>query len=199
MVFYLSLAPVLVASDQERGRMQAMATAGERFDGITLQPAPLADIAGARVLAVTPDGYGCGTFALYTSWLPRGGLDARNGAGIDYVRGTLRDSRDPLPRIPPFRFRGGLRFQRNAFQAGADLNAVASQERISAFETPTDGYGLLKAYTSYSFPSGAALSTITARFDNATNALYRNHLSFLKSFAPEIGRGVRFSYSLQVF
>lgn len=118
-------------------------------------------------------------------------------AGIDYVRGTLRDSRDPLPRIPPFRFRGGLRFQRNAFQAGADLNAVASQERISAFETPTDGYGLLKAYTSYSFPSGAALSTITARFDNATNALYRNHLSLIKDLVPEMGRNFRLLYNVK--
>jgi iron complex outermembrane recepter protein len=34
---------------------------------------------------------------------------------------------------------------------------------------------------------------------NAGDALYRNHLSLLKSFAPEIGRGVRFSYTLQVF
>lgn len=118
-------------------------------------------------------------------------------AGIDYVRGTLRDSRDPLPRIPPFRFRGGLRFQRSGFQAGADLNAVASQDRISAFETPTDGYGLLKAYTAYSFPSGGALSTITARFDNATNALYRNHLSLIKDLVPEMGRNFRLLYNVK--
>ena len=39
--------------------------------------------------------------------------------GLDYIRGTLKDTDEPLPRIPPLRFRGGLRYQRNAFQAGA--------------------------------------------------------------------------------
>jgi iron complex outermembrane receptor protein len=34
---------------------------------------------------------------------------------------------------------------------------------------------------------------------NITNQLYRNHLSFIKDLAPEIGRGVRFSYNLHFF
>jgi iron complex outermembrane receptor protein len=118
-------------------------------------------------------------------------------AGIDYVRASLRESGDPLPRIPPFRFRGGLRFQRNAFQAGADLNAVAAQDRISLFETRTAGYGVLKAYTAYSFQSGGVLNTLTARFDNATNALYRNHLSLIKDLVPEMGRNFRLLYNVQ--
>jgi iron complex outermembrane receptor protein len=29
--------------------------------------------------------------------------------------------------------------------------------------------------------------------------LYRNHVSFIKDFAPEIGRGVRFSYAAKYF
>jgi iron complex outermembrane receptor protein len=29
--------------------------------------------------------------------------------------------------------------------------------------------------------------------------LYRNHLSFIKAFAPEIGRGARFGYTVQFF
>ena len=29
--------------------------------------------------------------------------------GLDYIRGTLKDSDEPLPRFPPLRFRGGLR------------------------------------------------------------------------------------------
>ena len=50
--------------------------------------------------------------------------------GLDYVRGTLKDDDEPLPRIPPLRFRGGLRYQRNAFQAGGDVSAVATQDRV---------------------------------------------------------------------
>jgi iron complex outermembrane receptor protein len=34
---------------------------------------------------------------------------------------------------------------------------------------------------------------------NATDRLYRNHLSFIKDVAPEIGRGVRFTYTLRFF
>ena len=34
---------------------------------------------------------------------------------------------------------------------------------------------------------------------NLTNELYRNHTSFIKDLAPEIGRGVKFGYSLRFF
>jgi iron complex outermembrane receptor protein len=34
---------------------------------------------------------------------------------------------------------------------------------------------------------------------NTGNRLYRNHLSFIKDVAPEIGRGVSFSYSVRFF
>ena len=44
--------------------------------------------------------------------------------GLDYVRGTLSDGDVPLPRIPPFRVRGGLRYQHNAFQAGGEMVGV---------------------------------------------------------------------------
>ena len=34
---------------------------------------------------------------------------------------------------------------------------------------------------------------------NAGNRLYRNHLSFIKDVAPEIGRGISVSYSVRFF
>jgi iron complex outermembrane receptor protein len=34
---------------------------------------------------------------------------------------------------------------------------------------------------------------------NLGDRLYRNHLSFIKELAPEIGRGVRFGYTLRFF
>ena len=34
---------------------------------------------------------------------------------------------------------------------------------------------------------------------NLTNELYRNHTSFIRDLAPEIGRGVKFGYSLRFF
>jgi iron complex outermembrane receptor protein len=117
--------------------------------------------------------------------------------GLDYVRGELRNTNDPLPRIPPFRFRGGLHYQRNAFQAGGEVTAVAKQNRVFGEETPTDGYNLLKLFASYSFGTQRAASTITARLDNATNELYRNHLSLIKDFVPEMGRSFKLVYSVR--
>jgi iron complex outermembrane receptor protein len=125
--------------------------------------------------------------------------------GLDYVRGDLVSIDKPLTRMPPLRGRAGVRFQRNAFQAGADGVFTAKQDRIYTIETPdgpvgetpTDGYNLLKLYASYSFVSGRTTNTITARVDNATDMLYRNHLNFLKDLAPEMGRNFRIVYSVK--
>jgi iron complex outermembrane receptor protein len=117
--------------------------------------------------------------------------------GADYVRAAVKATDEPLPRIPPFRVRGGLRYQRNAFQTGGEVVAAASQDRVSAVEDPTAGYALLKLFASYSFVSGGATSTITGRLDNATNELYQNHLSLIKQLVPEMGRSFKLLYNLK--
>jgi iron complex outermembrane receptor protein len=125
--------------------------------------------------------------------------------GVDYVRGELTSFGKPLTRMPPLRGRAGLRLQKNAFQAGIDGVFTAKQDRIFTVatpegivgETPTDGYNLMKLYASYSFGSGKATSTITARLDNATDTLYRNHLNYLKDLAPEMGRNFRVVYAVK--
>jgi iron complex outermembrane receptor protein len=117
--------------------------------------------------------------------------------GFDYVRGSLKATGEPLPFIPPLRFRGGLRYQKNAFQAGGEVTAAAKQDRVFTLETPTDGYQLLRLFAAYSFNTGRSVSTITARLDNATNELYRNHLSYIKDLAPEMGRNFKLLYSVK--
>lgn len=117
-------------------------------------------------------------------------------ARLDYVRGTLAATDNPLPKMPPLRLLGGLRYQDGAFQAGGQVIGAASQDRISTGETATDSYTLLKLFTSYSFQSGGAVSTITARLDNATDTLYRNHLSLIKDLVPEMGRNFKVLYNV---
>jgi iron complex outermembrane recepter protein len=116
--------------------------------------------------------------------------------GLDYVRGELSADGTPLPRIPPLRVRGGLRYQYNAFQGGAEMVGVADQKRVFTNEEPTAGYGTLKLFAAYSFQSGGATHTLTGRLDNATNELYRNHLSRVRDVVPEMGRNARVVYSL---
>ncbi|MEW5982675.1 MAG: TonB-dependent receptor [Acidobacteriota bacterium] len=117
--------------------------------------------------------------------------------GIDYVRGRLKDTGEPLPRIPPIRARGSLRYQYNAFNAGAEVTDVAAQKRVFGIETPTGGYTLVKLFASYSFMTGKAVSTVTARIDNLTNELYRNHLSYVKDYIAEMGRTFKVVYNIK--
>jgi iron complex outermembrane receptor protein len=136
-------------------------------------------------------------------------LDVRVGpvvwleGGLDYVRGELTSLDLPMPRVPPLRGLAGLHIRRNAFEAGIDTTLTAKQDRVYALgfggttlgETPTDGYNLAKVFASYTFGSGTAANTITARLDNATNALYHNHLNYLKDLAPEMGRSFAVVFS----
>jgi iron complex outermembrane receptor protein len=117
--------------------------------------------------------------------------------GFDSVRGELRATNEALPRIPPMRFRGGLRYRYNALQAGGDVVIAAKQDRVFGVETPTDGYTTLKLFGVYSLQQGKLMHTFTARLDNATNETYYNHLSFIKDFVPEMGRNFKFVYGVK--
>jgi iron complex outermembrane recepter protein len=114
----------------------------------------------------------------------------------DWVQGELKDSDDPLPRIPPQRVIVGLRYQRNAFQVGGSVTAASDQTRVFGEETPTAGYTTARFFGSYSFTKAGVLNTITARLDNATDRLYFNHLNYLKDVLPEIGRSFKLVYSV---
>jgi iron complex outermembrane receptor protein len=114
----------------------------------------------------------------------------------DLVRGELSESGDPLPRIPPARVLTGLKYQKNAFQAGGSVQFVSKQNRLFGDETPTAGYALTRFFATYSFQKAGALHTVTARLDNATDKLYRNHLNYLKDVLPETGRSFKLVYTL---
>jgi iron complex outermembrane receptor protein len=115
---------------------------------------------------------------------------------FDLVRGSLRDTDEPLPRIPAYRGIVGLRYQRGGLTAGGAVTGVAGQDRVYGEETPTAAYATLRLYGGYSFTSGRVLNTITARLENATNTAYRNHLNYLKDQLLEMGRSFRVVYTI---
>ena len=65
--------------------------------------------------------------------------------------------------MPPFRVRGGLRYQRNAFQAGGEVMRRGGAGSRVGPRNADRRLRLLKLYASYSVQSGAWLHTITAR------------------------------------
>ena len=119
--------------------------------------------------------------------------------GADTVQARLTSSGDFLPRILPVRGRVGLdaRYKGLSFKPG--LVMAGAQNKIFPTETSTAGYGVVNLIASYTLARAHSIHLFGVDFYNAGDNLYRNHLSFIKEFAPEIGRGVRFSYSVQFF
>ncbi len=117
--------------------------------------------------------------------------------GADGVRGELRRTGEALPRIPPYRAWAGLRYTRGGFHLEGEVRAAARQERVYGAETETAGYALVNLHGAYTFTTGASAHTFTLRLDNASDRLYRNHLSYVKDLAPELGRALRLVYRVR--
>lgn len=117
--------------------------------------------------------------------------------GGDAVRGELRDGGDALPRIPPYRLWAGLRFEHGPFHLEGEVKNVGEQTRVYGAETPTDGYTVVNFHGSCQLTTGRTVHTVTLRVDNIGDELYRNHLSYIKDLAPEMGRSVRLVYGVR--
>jgi iron complex outermembrane receptor protein len=120
-------------------------------------------------------------------------------SGLDYVDAELRNGGGPLPRIPPLRGRLGLDVSYRALSVRPEVIMVADQDQTFVMETRTAGYTLFNVSASYAVPRQHFAHIFSVNAFNLGDRLYRNHLSFIKDLAPEIGRGVRFSYALRFF
>ena len=116
---------------------------------------------------------------------------------VDYVQAELTVLNKPLPRIPPLRGILGLDWRYKALSLRPEIILVARQNRVFDNETATVGYGTVNLDASYMIFSGRTAHVFSLSGYNLANKLYRNHLSFIKNIAPEIGRGVRLNYSLR--
>ena len=119
--------------------------------------------------------------------------------GLDAVRAHLTSTDLNLPRIPPLRGRVGVDFQHKGWSVRPELVLVDRQTRVFTTETQTAGYVLPNLVASYSIPRQHAIHVFTANVFNIGNTLYRNHLSFIKELAPEMGRGIRISYNVHFY
>lgn len=137
------------------------------------------------------------------------GADARLDAGMtdnlwltlgfDAVDAHLTQSRTPLPRIPPVRGRAGFDFRFKGVSIRPEAVIANKQWQLAPNETLTAGYAVFNLTASYTYTQVDRLHTFSVNSFNLGDRLYRNHLNFLKSFAPEIGRGIRFGYTVTWF
>lgn len=119
-------------------------------------------------------------------------------AGLDYVNAQLSDGR-PLPRIGPLRGRVGIDLHSTTFTIRPEIVVVGRQSRIFDNETPTAGYVTANVTASYVISRQHFAHLFSVNAYNLNNKLYYNHISFIKNISPEIGRGVRFTYTVRYF
>lgn len=119
--------------------------------------------------------------------------------GVDTVNAQLTSGNMPLPRIPPVRGRVGTEFRWRSLVVTPEVVVADRQDRLYFNETETAGYAVVNLKALYSVTTKHTLHLFGFNLFNASDRLYRNHLSFIKSFAPEMGRGVLFTYTLRYF
>ncbi len=119
--------------------------------------------------------------------------------GADYVNARLRETGQPLPRIPPLRGRAGFDIRLKGLSIKPELRLANQQDRTFEAETRTAGYALFNLSSSYTVAKQHVAHIFGVEAFNLSDRLYRNHLSFIKDRAPEIGRGVRFAYTVRFF
>lgn len=106
----------------------------------------------------------------------------------DRVRGTT--DLGPPARIPPWSATARAELALDAWTGRLEYREVGGQDRVAAFELPTDGYNTINAFLSWSpDPEGGLMLYAEAR--NLNNAEIREHASFLKDLAPSPGRNLR--------
>lgn len=127
------------------------------------------------------------------------GPDIHLSASVSSVRATLSDTGEPLPRIPPVSGRIRLEIPWRDFSFDPEVVLAAPQRRTFRDETDTDGYALLNLGATWFIVRGHATHAITVSGRNLTNTEYRNHTSFLKDFAPEMGRTLTATYTVRFF
>jgi iron complex outermembrane receptor protein len=125
--------------------------------------------------------------------------------GLDYVDAELADplgalpSGTPLPRIPPLRGRVGFDFHYKGLSVRPEAVMSRDQDELFPTETRTGGYTVFNAVASYTLSRQHFAHIFSVNAFNLGDRLYRNHLSFIKELAPEIGRGVRLTYTVRFF
>ena len=133
-----------------------------------------------------------GEISAATRLFEAGGFTFTADAAYDWVRASFDGGAHP-PRIPPASLTLGVEAENAMWTGRIEMVDTAEQDRLAAFETPTDGFTFLNA--SLALRPGGDASTWTLRLDarNLTDEEGRVHSSFLKDDVALPGRNFRFT------
>ncbi|HUN64922.1 MAG TPA: TonB-dependent receptor [Bacteroidota bacterium] len=114
----------------------------------------------------------------------------------DYVNAEDTKNDVPLPFTPPAHGLLRVRYQEDVWFGQLDWRLAAQQTRLADGETPTEGYGVVNIGAGFRFVQTGIVHNVSLHCDNLLNQVYRDHLSVIKDFLPQPGRGLRLNYSV---
>ena len=120
-------------------------------------------------------------------------------ASAGYTEAKLTAIDEFLPRIPSLHGRVQVEIPYKGLAVVPEVVFAGKQNKVALTETPTDGYTVLNINVNYTLARSHMAQIFSVRAYNLTNELHRNHTSFIKDFASQIGRGVKFTYSMRFF
>jgi iron complex outermembrane receptor protein len=116
---------------------------------------------------------------------------------FDWTRAE-RANGDPLPRVAPLRLRGELALLTPHVDARLGFLWSARQSRTAPGERGTPSYAFVDAGVAWRPLERLPRFSLRLDGNNLLDAKGRNHVSFLKEFAPLPGRSVRLSVALEL-
>jgi iron complex outermembrane receptor protein len=114
------------------------------------------------------------------------------GAGLDWVRGSRRDTGAALPRLAPLRMRVSLDVARGAWQGGVAVKHAARQDRFAPGDIATPAHTLVDVWAGWTLRLGERELQWTLRLDNALDRLAYNASTVrtAREVAPQPGRAL---------
>jgi iron complex outermembrane receptor protein len=120
------------------------------------------------------------------------GWDWQLSGGLDLVRGTNRDTSEPLPRIAPVRARVALETTIGAWRMALGVHHAARQNRVPSTDTATAGHTRVDLSASWRQRLGGAdaLWFVSARNLGDTLAYQATTIGTLRGLVPLPGRSL---------
>ena len=119
--------------------------------------------------------------------------------GLDAVDAELQKTSESLPRIPALRGRVGFELRHQGLSFKPEVVMANQRNDVFSTETRTAGYTVINLAASYTVARQHFVHQLGVNVFNVGDRLYRNHASFIKDLAAEIGRGVRVTYTVKFF
>jgi len=107
--------------------------------------------------------------------------------------GHREDGRD-LDQVPPATLQLRLAWTPTRWHCAWTSAGALGQARVGEFEAPTAGYLIHGLFVERSWLSEGRFQSLALELQNLADTAYRNHLSRIKSIAPEAGRSLRLTY-----